>query len=142
VTRKITRAAARIRHGLDRTLYLGNLEARRDWGFAVDYVVAMHRMLQEVTPADYVIATGVSHSIRDVLDVAFGSLDLDWHKHVEIDPRYFRPTEVDHLCGDAGKAKAILDWTPTVTFRELIEMMVRADDEDVRGAIAGRAPRR
>jgi GDPmannose 4,6-dehydratase len=141
VTRKITRAAARIKHGLESKLYLGNLDARRDWGFAGDYVEAMWRMLQQATPDDYVIATGESHSVRECLDVAFGTLDLDWHKHVEIDPRYFRPTEVDHLLGDAGKARAKLGWEPKVKFKELVQMMVRADEEDVRTAIAGRAPR-
>ena len=98
-------------------------------------------MLQQDKPDDYVIATGESHSVRDVLDVAFGALGLDWHAHVEIDPRYFRPTEVDHLRGDARKARQTLGWAPKVGFRELITTMVRADEEDVRGAMAGRAPR-
>jgi GDPmannose 4,6-dehydratase len=141
VTRKITRAAARIKHGLEQKLFLGNLDARRDWGFAGDYVEAMWLMLQQATPDDYVIATGEAHSVREVLDVAFGALGLDWKPHVEIDPRYFRPTEVDHLCGDATKARAALGWKPKVHFRELIEMMVRSDEEDVRGSLAGRAPK-
>jgi GDPmannose 4,6-dehydratase len=140
VTRKITRAAARIRHGLEHKLYLGNLDARRDWGFAGDYVEAMWLMLQQDEPDDYVVATGESHSVREVLDVAFGELDLDWKKHVEVDPRYFRPTEVDHLRGDASKARGALGWKPKVGFRELIEMMVRSDEQDVRTALAGRAP--
>jgi len=140
VTRKITRAAARIKHGLDKKLFLGNLDARRDWGFAGDYVEAMWLMLQQDAPDDYVIATGESHSVRDCLDVAFGTLGLDWKPYVEIDQRYFRPTEVDHLHGDASKARAKLGWAPKVGFRELIEMMVRADEADVRGALAGRAP--
>jgi GDPmannose 4,6-dehydratase len=140
VTRKITRAAARIRHGLEDKLYLGNLEARRDWGFAGDYVEAMWLMLQQERADDYVVATGESHSVREVLDVAFGELDLDWKKHVELDPRYLRPTEVDHLRGDASKARRALGWAPRVTFRGLIQMMVRADSEDVRTALAGRAP--
>jgi GDPmannose 4,6-dehydratase len=140
VTRKITRAAARIKHGLDSKLYLGNLEAQRDWGFAGDYVEAMWRMLQQERPDDYVVATGESHTVRDVLDVAFGTLGLDWKPHVEIDPRYYRPTEVDHLLGDASKARERLGWNPTVRFRELIEMMVRSDESDVRAALAGRAP--
>jgi GDPmannose 4,6-dehydratase len=140
VTRKITRAAARIKHGLDKKLFLGNLDARRDWGFAGDYVEAMWLMLQQDAPDDYVIATGESHSVRDCLDVAFGTLGLDWKPYVEIDQRYFRPTEVDHLHGDASKARAKLGWAPRVGFRELIEMMVRADEADVRGALAGRAP--
>ncbi len=141
VTRKITRAAARIKHGLDSTLFLGNLDARRDWGFAGDYVEAMWLMLQQPEPDDYVIATGESHSIRDVLDLAFGTLDLDWKDYVKVDPRYFRPTEVDHLRGDASKAQRKLGWKPRVTFQELITMMVRADEEDVRSSLAGRAPR-
>jgi GDPmannose 4,6-dehydratase len=141
VTRKITRAAARIKHGLDSKLFLGNLDARRDWGFAGDYVEAMWLMLQQDKPDDYVVATGESHSVREVLDVAFGTLGLDWKSHVEIDPRYFRPTEVDHLCGDASKARRVLGWRPKVGFRGLIEMMVKADESDVREALAGRAPR-
>jgi GDPmannose 4,6-dehydratase len=140
VTRKITRAAARIKHGLDSKLYLGNLDARRDWGFAGDYVEAMWLMLQQERPDDYVVATGESHSVRDVLDVAFEALGLDWKGHVEIDPRYYRPTEVDHLLGDAVKARQRLGWQPRVHFRELIEMMVRSDDADVRATLTGRAP--
>jgi GDPmannose 4,6-dehydratase len=141
VTRKITRAAARIKHKLEDKLFLGNLDARRDWGFAGDYVEAMWLMLQQDQPDDYVIATGESHSVRDCLDVAFGTLGLDWKPHVEIDPRYFRPTEVDHLHGDARKARERLGWQPKVRFRPLIEMMVRSDEEDVRSTLAGRAPR-
>jgi GDPmannose 4,6-dehydratase len=140
VTRKVTRAAARIRHGLDRKLYLGNLDARRDWGFAGDYVEAMWLMLQQDEPDDYVVATGESYSIRDLLDVAFSTLGLDWRPYVEIDPRYFRPTEVDHLRGNAAKARRVLGWSPRVTFRQLVEMMVKADEEDVRSALAGRPP--
>ena len=140
VTRKITRAAARIKHGLDQKLFLGNLDARRDWGFAGDYVEAMWRMLQQPKPDDYVVATGESHSIRECLDVAFGALGLDWRAHVEFDPRYLRPTEVDHLCGDASKAREVLGWQPRVAFRELIEGMARADDADVRATLGGRAP--
>jgi GDPmannose 4,6-dehydratase len=141
VTRKITRAAARIKHGLDKKLFLGNLDAKRDWGYAGDYVEAMWLMLQQDKPDDYVIATGESHSVRELLDVAFGTLGLDWKPYVEIDPRYFRPTEVDHLHGDASKAREKLGWKPKVTFQQLIEMMVRADEEDVRSALAGRAPK-
>ena len=141
VTRKITRAAARIKHGLDKKLFLGNLDARRDWGFAGDYVEAMWLTLQVDKPDDYVVATGESYSVRDLLDVAFGTLDLDWKSYVEIDPRYFRPTEVDHLHGDASKARALLGWKPKVTFHELITMMVRADEEDVRTTLTGRTPR-
>jgi GDPmannose 4,6-dehydratase len=141
VTRKITRAAARIKHGLEKRLFLGNLDAKRDWGFAGDFVEAMWLMLQQDKPDDYVVATGESHSVREVLDVAFGALDLDWKRFVEIDPRYFRPTEVDHLLGDFRKAREKLGWQPRVKFRELVEMMVRADEEDVRSSLAGRAPR-
>ncbi len=141
VTRKVTRAAARIKHGLDKKLYLGNLDAKRDWGFAGDYVEAMWLMLQQEKGDDYVVATGESHSIRELLDVAFGTLGLDWKPYVEIDPRYFRPTEVDHLHGDASKTFAKLGWKPKVMFKELVEMMVRADEEDVRGSLAGRAPK-
>jgi GDPmannose 4,6-dehydratase len=140
VTRKITRAAARIKHGLDRKLYLGNLEARRDWGFAGDYVEAMWLMLQQERPDDYVIATGESHSVREVLEIAFGALGLDWQTHVEIDPRYYRPTEVDHLLGDPRKAREKLGWNFKVRFKELIEMMVRSDEADVRQSLSGRAP--
>jgi GDPmannose 4,6-dehydratase len=140
VTRKITRAAARIRHGLDKKLYLGNLDSKRDWGFAGDYVEAMWLMLQQDKPDDYVVATGESHTVRELQDVAFGALDLDWQKFVEIDPRYFRPTEVDHLQGDATKARKALGWKPKVTFKQLVEMMVRGDEEDVRSSLAGRAP--
>ncbi len=140
VTRKITRAAARIKHGLDKKLYLGNLDAKRDWGFAGDYVEAMWLMLQQDKPDDFVVATGESHSVREALEVAFGTLGIDWQKYVEIDPRYFRPTEVDHLHGDAGKARRVLGWKPKVTFKQLIEMMVKADEEDVRLTLAGRPP--
>ncbi|CAN5367735.1 GDP-mannose 4,6-dehydratase [soil metagenome] len=141
VTRKIPRAAARIKHGLDKKLFLGNLEAKRDWGYAGDYVEAMWLMLQQDKADDYVIATGESHSVRELLDVAFGTLGLDWKPYVEIDPRYFRPTEVDHLHGDASKAREQLGWKPKVAFKELIEMMVRADEADVRETLSGRAPK-
>jgi GDPmannose 4,6-dehydratase len=140
VTRKITRTAARIRHGLEKKLYLGNLDSYRDWGFAGDYVEAMWLMLQQERGDDYVVATGESHSVRECLDVAFGELELDWKKYVEIDPRYFRPTEVDHLKGNPAKAMRKLGWKPKVTFKGLIQMMVRADEEDVRTSLAGRAP--
>ncbi|MGE0395435.1 MAG: GDP-mannose 4,6-dehydratase [Kofleriaceae bacterium] len=140
VTRKITRAAARIKHGLDKKLFLGNLDAKRDWGFAGDYVEAMWLMLQQDAPDDYVIATGESYSVRDCLDVAFGALGLDWKSFVELDPRYLRPTEVDHLRGDMSKARDKLGWKPKVTFRELITMMVEADEADVRATLAGRKP--
>ena len=132
VTRKITRGLARIKHGLQDKLFLGNLDARRDWGYAGDYVRAMWLMLQQPEPDDYVIATGEAHSVRELLDVAAARLELDWTKHVEIDPRYFRPSEVDLLLGDATKARTRLGWEPTVGFEELVRRMVDADLEDVR----------
>ena len=132
VTRKITRAATRIKLGLQDKLYLGNVDAKRDWGFAGDYVEMMWLMLQHDKPDDYVIATGESHSVREFLDEVFGHLDLDWQKYVEIDPRYFRPTEVDCLLGDAGKAKRVLGWKPKVTFKELAKIMTDADMEIAR----------
>lgn len=127
VTRKITRALGRIKCGLQKKLYLGNLDAKRDWGFAGDYVEAMWLMLQQERPDDYVVATNESFSVREFLDVAFGHLDLDWKEYVEIDPRYFRPAEVDYLLGDATKARETLGWKPRVSFRELVTMMVEHD---------------
>ncbi len=137
VTRKITRALAAIRYGLQGKLYLGNLEARRDWGFAGDYVEAMWLMLQQENPGDYVIATGEQHSVREFLDAAFGYAGLDWHKYVEIDPRYYRPAEVDTLLGDASKAKKLLSWEPRVGFAELVRRMVDADMEEARIKVEG-----
>jgi GDPmannose 4,6-dehydratase len=140
VTRKITRALARIHHGLQDKLFLGNLEAKRDWGFAGDYVEAMWRMLQQPTPDDYVIATGETHSVGEFLDAAFGIVGIDWKRHVEIDPKYFRPAEVDLLVGDASKARQRLDWKPQVRFTELVQMMVQADlalvDRELKGTAA------
>ena len=127
VTRKITRAATRIKLGLQDKLFLGNLDARRDWGFAGDYVEAMWRMLQQDTPDDYAVATGESITIRDFLGLTFGRLDLDWQKYVEIDPRYFRPAEVDHLEGDSSKGRKILGWEPRTDIRTLAAMMVDSD---------------
>jgi GDPmannose 4,6-dehydratase len=127
VTRKITRAATRIKCSLQDKLYLGNLDAKRDWGFAGDYVEAMWMMLQQDKGDDYVIATGESHSVREFVDEVFSHLDLDWQKYVEIDPRYFRPSEVDFLQGDASKAKKVLGWEPKVTFKELAKLMTDAD---------------
>ncbi len=127
VTRKITRALARIKLGLQQKLYLGNLDARRDWGYAGDYVEAMWMMLQQPEPDDYVIATGESHSVREFLDQAAHYCGLDWTKFVETDPRYFRPTEVDYLMGDSSKARRKLGWKPRVTFEELIRMMMVHD---------------
>ncbi len=127
VTRKITRAATRIKEGLQEKLFLGNLDAKRDWGFAGDYIEAMWLMLQQDKPDDFVIATGKTHSVREFLDEVFGILDLDWKKHVEVDPRYYRPAEVDLLLGDATKAQKVLKWTPKVTFKELAKMMTECD---------------
>jgi len=127
VTRKITRAIANIVHKKQHKLYLGNLEARRDWGYAKDYVQAMWLMLQQPEPDDYVIATGETHSVREFLETAFGYVNLRWEDYVAIDPRYFRPTEVELLIGDASKAKQKLGWTPKVSFAELVKIMVDAD---------------
>ncbi len=129
VTRKITRAATRIKVGLQKKLYLGNLDAKRDWGYAKDYVDAMWRMLQQEEPEDFVIATGETRTIREFLDLVFGQLDLDWKEYVEVDPRYFRPAEVDLLLGDATKAKQKLGWTPATDVRELARIMVEHDLE-------------
>lgn len=129
VTRKITRAATRIKLGLQDKLFLGNLDAKRDWGYAKDYVEAMWLMLQHDEPDDFVVATGQTQSIREFLDYSFGYLDLDWHEYVEIDPRYFRPSEVDLLLGDYSKAKRLLGWEPQVDCKQLAEIMVAADME-------------
>jgi GDPmannose 4,6-dehydratase len=127
VTRKITRAVAQIDAGLQDKLYLGNLDAKRDWGYAKEYVEAMWLMLQQETPDDYVIATNETHSIREFLDLAFGHVQRDWKKHVEIDPRYYRPAEVDLLIGDYSKAKQQLGWQPKTKFADLVKLMVEAD---------------
>jgi GDPmannose 4,6-dehydratase len=129
VSRKITRAATRIKLGLQGKLYLGNLEARRDWGYAPDYVQAMWLMLQQQSPDDYVIATGESHSVKEFVETTFGLLDLDWHDHVEVDRRYLRPAEVDTLIGDISKARREINWQPKVRFNELVRIMVEADLE-------------
>lgn len=137
VTRKITKAAARIKLGLQQDLFLGNLEAKRDWGFAGDYVEAMWLMLQADQPDDYVVATGETHTVREMLELAFDTLGLDWRAYVKIDPRYYRPTEVDLLIGDASKAKRVLGWEPKVSFHDLITMMVQADLEAERLRLEG-----
>ena len=134
VTRKVSHAVARIRLGLQDKLFLGNLDARRDWGFAGDYVEAMWRMLQQDEPDDYVIATNETHSVRELCEVAFGHVDLDWKKYVEIDPAFIRPAEVELLIGNPEKANKKLGWTPKVTFVQLIEMMVDADLERAKSA--------
>jgi len=137
VTRKITHAVARIEAGVQKKLFLGNLEARRDWGYAPEYVEAMWRMLQQDTPDDYVIATGESHSVREFGEEAFAYAGLDWQACVEVDTRYFRPSEVDALRGDAGKARAVLGWTPKTGFRELVHLMVDADREQLARQLRG-----
>ncbi len=139
VTRKITRAVARIKYGVQQKLFLGNLEARRDWGYAPDYVRAMWLMLQQEKPDDFVIGTGEAHSVREFVELAFATADLDWQKYVEIDPRYFRPAEVDYLCADASKARKVLDWEPAVTFKELVRIMVEADIKELEARIKGGA---
>jgi GDPmannose 4,6-dehydratase len=131
VTRKITRAIARIVAGQQKKLYLGNLDAKRDWGYAKDYVEAMWLMLQQDQPDDYVVATGETHSISEFLDIAFQHVNLDWQNYVEFDSRYLRPAEVDILIGDPAKAREKLGWQPTVTFEQLVKLMVEADLEAV-----------
>jgi GDPmannose 4,6-dehydratase len=127
VTRKVSDGAARIKLGMADTLSIGNLDAQRDWGFAGDYVVAMWLMLQQDRPDDYVVATGLSHSVRELVEVAFARVGLDWQKHVRVDPALLRPAEVEHLLGDSSKARAQLGWSPKVNFTQLVEMMVDAD---------------
>ena len=134
VTRKVSDGVARIKLGLADTLVLGNLDARRDWGFAGDYVEAMWRMLQQETAEDFVVATGVSHSVRDLVEIAFAHVGLDWRQYVRTDPALLRPAEVDHLVGDASKARAKLGWRPTVDFEGLVRMMVDADLERLQAA--------
>jgi GDPmannose 4,6-dehydratase len=138
VTRKISRGVARIRAGLQDKLYLGNLDALRDWGYAPDFVRAMWMMLQQPKADDFVIATGESHTIREFLDLAFGRVGLDWHQYVEVDPRYYRPSEVDHLRGDASKARRVLGWEPSVRFPDLVALMVDADIQLLEDELAGR----
>jgi len=137
VTRKITMALARIKMGLQKKLYLGNLDAKRDWGFAGDYVEAMWLILQQPKPDDFVIATGETHSVREFLQEAFDHVKLDWKKYVEIDKRYLRPTEVDLLLGDSSKARRVLKWKPKVGFKQLVHMMVDSDIKVVRQTIYG-----
>jgi len=127
VTRKITRALAAIKAGKQSDLYLGNLDAKRDWGYAPDYIAAMWKMLQHDQSDDFVVGTGESHSVREFLDEAFGYLNMDWHDYVKIDPRYFRPNEVDFLLADWSKAQKALNWEPRVRFYELVRIMVDAD---------------
>ena len=137
VTRKITRAVARIRRGLEEKLYLGNLDAQRDWGYAGDYVNAMWLMLQQDEPGDYVVGTGEMHSVRDFVAEAFEYADLDWRRHVVVDPRYYRPAEVHALRADSTKARRVLGWEPTVSFRQLVHIMVTADSADLQRQLDG-----
>ena len=138
VTRKITRALAYIKAGLQKKLYLGNLNAKRDWGYAKEYVEAMWLMLQQDKPEDYVIATGETHSVSEFCEEAFNYAGLDWKDYVEIDPRYFRPAEVDLLIGDASKAKRILGWEPKTKFKELVHLMVDADINALSDQLSGK----
>jgi GDPmannose 4,6-dehydratase len=137
VTRKITRAVARIKVGLQDKLYLGNLDAKRDWGYAKEYVEAMWQMLQQPDPDDYVIATGQTHTVREFLQEAFSYVDLEWQKYVDIDPNYYRPAEVDMLIGDASKAREKLGWTARTSFQDLVRLMVDADIKEVTGERGG-----
>lgn len=138
VTRKITRAVARIKAGLQKDLYLGNVDAKRDWGYAPEFVEAMWLMTQQEQGDDYVVATGETHTVREFLEVAFGYLNLDWKEYVKIDPRYYRPAEVDLLMGDAAKARKVLNWTPKITFQQLTQLMVRADQEQLADQLSGK----
>ena len=138
VTRKITRAIARIKEGLQEKLYLGNLDAKRDWGYAPEFVEAMWLILQHEIPDDFIIATGETHSVREFLEVAFAHVNLDWEKYVEIDPRYFRPAEVDLLIGDATKAREDFGWEPKTKFKELVKIMVDADRADLQKQMLGK----
>ena len=140
VTRKVTDGVARIKLGMADSLSLGNLAACRDWGFAGDYVRAMWSMLQQAEPDDYVIATGIAHSVQDLVDIAFGRVGLDWKKHVKLDPKLLRPAEVDHLIGDSSKARKKLNWKPAVDFKALVEMMVDADVERLASSSRQPAP--
>jgi GDPmannose 4,6-dehydratase len=137
VTRKITRAVARIKYGIIDKLHLGNLDARRDWGYAPDYVRAMWLMLQQDAPDDYVIGTGHAHSVREFAQLAFQAVDLDWREYVEVDPRYFRPAEVDYLMADASKARRVLGWEPSVSFEHLVRMMVESDLAELERSLNG-----
>ena len=141
VTRKITRAVARIKAGVQSKLYMGNLDAKRDWGYAPEYVEAMYLMLQQDQPDDYVIATGETHTVREFLEVCFGHAGLDWEKYVEIDPRYYRPAEVDLLIGDPAKAKKMLNWQPKTTFADLARLMTDADIAQLEREMSGKAYR-
>ena len=138
VTRKITRAVARIKAGLQDKLFMGNLEAKRDWGYAKEYVEAMWLMLQQPEPDDYVIATGETHSVREFLELSFSHVGLDWQKHVEVDPKFYRPAEVNQLVGKTEKARKKLNWSPRTKFADLVRLMVDADIQLVKDHLAGK----
>ena len=142
VTRKITRAVARIEKGLQKEIYLGNLDAKRDWGYAKEYVEGIWRILQQDKPDDYILATGETHSVKEFLEEAFRHADLDWKDHVKHDPRYLRPAEVDLLVGDAGKARKKLGWEPKTRFKDLVRLMVDADRQVLEAELAGKIPPR
>lgn len=142
VSRKITRAVARIRQGLQEKLYLGNLEAERDWGYAPEYVEGMWQMLQQPEPDDYVLATGETHPVREFVELAFAHAGLDWQRHVEIDPQYYRRTEIDCLLGDATKARRVLGWSPRTKFGDLVRVMVEADIQSLEDSLSGQTERR
>jgi GDPmannose 4,6-dehydratase len=141
VTRKVTRAVARIKAGLQDKLFLGNMDAKRDWGYAPDFVEAMWMMVQHDRPDDFVVATGETHSVREFVEAAFSHAGLEWEPHVEIDPRYFRPSEVESLLGDPSKAERELGWRPRVKFEELVQIMVDADVATLEDQLAGRVER-
>jgi GDPmannose 4,6-dehydratase len=142
VSRKVTRAVARILHGLQKKLYLGNLDGERDWGFAPEYVEGIWRMLQQAEPGDYVLATGETHSVKEFVDRAFAHVGLDWRRYVEVDPQYYRPTEIDRLEGDASRARERLGWTPRIKFRDLVKIMVDADVQLLEDKLSGQLERR
>jgi GDPmannose 4,6-dehydratase len=141
VTRKVSRAVARIKHGLQDKLYMGNMDAIRDWGYAPEYVEGMWRMLQAPEPSDFVLATGVGATVQEFTEKAFAAADLDWREHVEVDPRYFRPAEVDHLLGDASKAHDVLGWRAATMWQDLATLMTEADCREVEDQLAGRRVR-
>jgi GDPmannose 4,6-dehydratase len=142
VSRKVTRAVARIMHGLQSKLYLGNLDGERDWGFAPEYVEGIWRMLQQAEPEDFVLATGETHSVKEFVERAFAHVGLDWRRYVEVDPQYYRPTEIDRLEGDASRARDRLGWTPRIKFRDLVKIMVDADVQLLEDKLSGQLERR
>jgi GDPmannose 4,6-dehydratase len=141
VSRKVTRAVARILHGLQSKLYLGNLDGKRDWGFAPEYVEGIWRMLQQSEPEDFVLATGETHSVREFVERSFAHVGLDWRAYVEVDPRYYRPTEIDRLEGDASKARDRLGWVPRIRLRDLVKLMVDADVRLLEDKLSGQLER-